>query len=287
MQIAKNNYIRVNGTGSNFNVDVNLLPTKFENYYIESRKAAEEIYDLKQGKLYIMYSGGVDSEYALSVFLSLGMDVTPVIVRMTPNYNAHDFKYASNFCYSKNLKPLIIDIDLKEFVISGKILDIATAIRSSVYHYSTTAYAISKLDGTIICGDGEPYINNQDNAWSVTVYEFDYALVNFYKDNNIHGTPHFNRYTPEMMISFLTADLMRELAENKHPGKLGSNSSKGIIYNDVSNFGLTLRPKYHGFELIETDDIFKHEVFKEFNKLPWTGRYHEDYHTFIERLCKQ
>jgi hypothetical protein len=232
-----------------------------------------------------MYSGGVDSEYTLNVFLSLGMDVTPVIVRMNPYYNAHDFKYASDFCDSKNLKPLIIDIDLKKFVESGKILDIATAMRSSVYHYSTTAYAIGQLDGTVICGDGEPYINNQNGVWNVTMYEFDYALVNYYRDHGIYGTPHFNRYTPEMMSSFLTTNRMKELAENKHPGKLGSNSSKGIIYNEVSNFNLILRPKYHGFELVETSDLFKHEIFKEFDKLLWTGIHHEEYYSFIKKLC--
>ena len=285
MQISKNNYICTTGTGDTFTVTIDPLPIKFDNYYLESCKAAEEIYNLKQGKLYLMYSGGVDSEYALSVFLSLGMDVTPVIVRMSPYYNEHDFKYASNFCDSKNLKPLIVDIDLKEFVNSGKILDIATAMRSSVYHYSTTAYAIGKLDGTVICGDGEPYINNQNGVWSVTMYEFDYALVNYYRDNGIHGTPHFNRYTPEMMSSFLSTNRIKELAENKHLGKLGSNSSKGIIYNEASNFNLTLRPKYHGFELIEDTDIFKHEVFNEFKSLPWTGVHHEEYHSFIKRLC--
>ena len=119
------------------------------------------------------------------------------------------------------------------------------------------------------------------------MYEFDYALVNYYKDNNIHGTPHFNRYTPEMMISFLTSKRMKELADNKHLGKLGSNSSKGIIYNESSNFNLTLRPKYHGFELIEGSDLFKHEIFKEFDKLPWTGMYHEEYYSFLKRLCIQ
>jgi hypothetical protein len=285
MLISKNNYIRASGTGNDFTVTVDSLPVKFDNYYLESCKAAEEIYNLKQGKLYLMYSGGVDSEYALNVFLSMGMDVTPVIVRMNPYYNAHDFKYASDFCDSKNLKPLIIDIDLKEFVKSGKILDIARSIKSSVYHYSTTAYAIGQLDGTVICGDGEPYINNQNGVWNVTMYEFDYALVNYYKDNNIYGTPHFNRYSPEMMISFLSTNRMKELAENKHPGKLGSNSSKGIIYNEVSNFNLPIRPKYHGFELIEASEIFNHEIFKEFDKLPWTGVHHEEYYSFIKRVC--
>ena len=88
MALSKNNYIQPQGTGDTFTVSISSLPTKFNNYFIESCKAAEEIYNQRQGNLYIMYSGGLDSEYALSVFISMGMSVTPVIVRMNSNYNS-------------------------------------------------------------------------------------------------------------------------------------------------------------------------------------------------------
>jgi len=286
--IVKNNYMRQVGEGSSWTLNIDPLPAKFDNYFIESCRAAEEIYSLKQGRLYMLYSGGIDSEYALSVFLSLGIDITPVIVRMNPYYNPHDFKYASDFCDLKNLNPLIIDIDFDNFVKSGKILDIAKSMKSCMYHYSPTAYAIGKLDGTVLCGDGHPYIvKKEDNTWDVAIYEYEYALVNYFKNNNIYGTPHFNWYIPSMWGGFLTCNRMKELADNKHPGKLGSHSSKGIIYNEHSPFKLELRPKYHGFEVIEKSDIFKHEVFREFDNLPWTGSFHEEYNTFLKRLCVQ
>lgn len=287
MQISKNNYIQPAGTGDTFTVSITAPPDKFDNYFIESCKAAEEIYSQKQGNLYILYSGGLDSEYALSIFLSMGMKVTPVIARMNTDYNSHDFKYANDFCSAKNITPIIIDINLEEFVKSGKILDIAKSIKSNIYHYSTTAHAISKLDGTIICGDCEPHVrNNENGTWSVDLYEYDYALVNYFKNNNINGTPHFNCYTPEMMFSYLNSTRIKELVEHKHPGKLGSHSSKGFVYNEHSNFNLIIRPKYHGFELVETSELFKHEIFKEFDKLPWTGVYHKEYYSFMKQ-CEQ
>jgi len=287
MQISKNNYIQPAGTGDTFTVSITAPPDKFDNYFIESCKAAEDIYSQKQGNLYILYSGGLDSEYALSIFLSMGMKVTPVIARMNTDYNSHDFKYANDFCSAKNITPIIIDINLEEFVKSGKILDIAKSIKSNIYHYSTTAHAISKLDGTIICGDCEPHVrNNENGTWSVDLYEYDYALVNYFKNNNINGTPHFNCYTPEMMFSYLNSTRIKELVEHKHPGKLGSHSSKGFVYNEHSNFNLTIRPKYHGFELVETSELFKHEIFKEFDKLPWTGVYHKEYYSFMKQ-CEQ
>ena len=104
MNNTKNNYIRANGTGPSWQLEIDPLPSKFNNFYVESCRAAEEIYDLRQGKVHIMYSGGIDSEHCLSVFLSLGMDVTPVIIRLNPGHNDHDTAYAFKFCQSKLLR---------------------------------------------------------------------------------------------------------------------------------------------------------------------------------------
>ena len=97
IDFSKNNYVVPGGTGDNFTVTFNSMPTNFDNYFIETCKAAEEIYNLKQGKFYILYSGGLDSEYAISVFLHLKMDVIPVIINLNPNYNNFDTVYAINF----------------------------------------------------------------------------------------------------------------------------------------------------------------------------------------------
>ena len=87
--LSKNNYIRQSGSGTTFNIEIDPLPTSFDSYFVESCRAAEEIYNLKQGKLHLMYSGGIDSEFMLSVFLHMKMDFVPVIVQLNPNYNTH------------------------------------------------------------------------------------------------------------------------------------------------------------------------------------------------------
>ena len=115
MQISKNNYIRATSSGSTFDIIIDSLPAKFDNYFIESCKAAEEIYNLKQGKLHLLYSGGVDSEYALKVFLHLKMDVVPVIINLNPSYNDFDIAYAIKFCNKNKIDPLIINLDFDNF----------------------------------------------------------------------------------------------------------------------------------------------------------------------------
>jgi hypothetical protein len=283
--LTKNNYLCPSGTGDTFTVSFNPLPKQYNNYFIESCKAAKEVYDLKQGKLHMLYSGGVDSEYALNVFLSLGMDITPVIINLNKNYNDFDIKYAIDFCNKKNITPLIINLDFDQFVKSGKFLEVSKICRSKLYHMAATAYVAEQLEGTVLLGDGEPYIKNDNGDWNIHIDEHDFAVWNYFVVKEIYGTIHFNRYTPEMLLSFLSDQRFVELARNQVPGKLGSNSSKFIIYNRDSNFNLKERPKYHGYEKIETSEIFQHDAFRELEIIgkDWNGVYSKNYFEFIKQ----
>ena len=289
MQLSKNNYILPSGMGSTFSVLFDELSKQYDNYFVESCRAAKEVYDLKQGKVYMLYSGGVDSEYALSIFLSLGMDITPVIINLNPNYNDFDIKYATDFCNRKNITPLIVNLDFDQFVKSGKFLEVSKICRSKIYHRAATAYVAGQLDGTVLLGDGEPYIKKDSNDnWNIEIYEHDYAVWNYYVAKRIYGTTHFNRYTSEMLLSFFADERMVELANNTVLGKLSSNSSKFIIYNRHCDFNLEQRPKYHGYEKIETSEIFKHNAFRELEIIgkEWNGVHSTNYFEFMKQ-CAQ
>ena len=289
MQLSKNNYILPSGMGSTFSVLFDELSKQYDNYFVESCRAAKEVYDLKQGKVYMLYSGGVDSEYALSVFLSLGMDITPVIINLNPNYNDFDIKYATDFCNRKNITPLIVNLDFDQFVKSGKFLEVSKICRSEIYHRAATAYVAGQLDGTVLLGDGEPYIKKDSNDnWNIEIYEHDYAVWNYYVAKRIYGTTHFNRYTSEMLLSFFADERMVELANNTVLGKLSSNSSKFIIYNRHCDFNLEQRPKYHGYEKIEKSEIFQHDAFRELKIIgkEWNGVYSTNYFEFMKQ-CAQ
>ena len=287
--LTKNDYICRKGTGDTFTMSFDTFSSQYNNYFIESCNAAKEVYDLKQGKLHILYSGGVDSEYALSVFLSLGIDITPVIINLNPNYNDFDIKYATDFCDKKNITPLIINLNFDQFVKSGKFLEVSKICRSELYHRAATAYVSETLDGTVLHGEGEPYIKKNNDGWDIEIYEHDCAIWNYFVAKGIHGTTHFNRYTPEMFLSFLSDGRMVDLANDKVPGKLGSNSSKFIIYNRDSNFNLKERPKYHGYEKIETSEIFQHDDFRELEIIgkEWNGVYSKNYFEFMAQYQKR
>lgn len=288
MDLIYKNYLRSHGHGNSFKVDIDPTTRPVKSYYEETLLTVENIYNSCNEKLYLLYSGGMDSEYVFSILLKLGIKFTPVIIKLNPNYNNHDLKYAFDFCESKGITPEIIDIDFNKFVESGLIVDIAKSIKSSGYQIPATMYAASKLDGFILLGNDPPYmkLNQQTNIWQLEELELIHSILNYFKQYPVKGCPFLLSYTPEMMLSFLLDPTIVNLANHKYPGKLGTNTSKVHVYNNGSNFNLLNRTKYTGYENIEISNIFQHEnlqIFKDFSKV-WGGAYYENYHDVVKRL---
>jgi hypothetical protein len=285
------NYIQRFGTGNSFRVDIGAPQDKTPNYHELAKQLAQEIYDNKQGTLYIMYSGGADSEYVLNVFLELGLDVTPVIIQLNPGYNEHDVKYAFDFCQSKGLTPLVVDLDFNTFVTSGLIRDIGEEFKVATYQLPTTFHVVGQLDGTVVMGSHSvPHITKKANGWYLNEYEPIWTALEYFTAKGIHGCPFFLVQTPEMYYGLLNHPIMHDLANDLIPGKLGNNSSKIQIFNSLSEYKYQIkqRPKYTGYEHIEECDIFQHENMQWFNNvaMQWWGIHSEPYFPLIERLRK-
>jgi len=291
MIFPKNDYIRTFGSGKNFRAEIDPPSNKHSDFHKISLEVAEEIYDLRQGKLYLMYSGGVDSEYILNLFLSLKIDITPVIIKLNPNYNEHDVKYAFEFCESKKLKPIIIDFDFDEFVESGRIVDIAAEYCIGAYQLPGTFSCVDQLGGTVVMGShGPPHmtLDKKNNIWMVDEIEPLHTVLKYFKKNKIFGCPYFLVHRPEQYLSFLQHPIMKNLANHQFPGKLGNNSIKGLVFNDFSGFNSIRRQKYTGYENIESSEIFDHPNLKIFGKFKerWWGTHSEPYFDFISRMEK-
>jgi len=91
IELVKDNYMTSSGNGPSWKVNIQPPNKKIKSYFEETLEVAEYIYANKTGKLHLLYSGGLDSEYVFNVFLKLGFDFTPVIIKLS-NYNQHDLK---------------------------------------------------------------------------------------------------------------------------------------------------------------------------------------------------
>lgn len=286
MIYTKNNYLKTYGSGDAFRSEIDLSTSDIIDFHTATLNAVEEIYSKKKGTLYLMYSGGVDSEYLLQILINLGIDVTPVIVKLTPRYNEHDVRYAFNFCESKKLSPVVIDIDFDDFVKKGKILDIAFKSECGAYQLPSTFHAVSQLDGTVIMGShGPSHISKIDNDWFVDEMQCNHSVLTWFEKNNIYGFPFVLAYTAEQYYSFLRHPLMLLVAQNKFSGRKGSNFIKGEIYNDLSGYNLEPRKKFTGYEHIERREIFQHENMQWFltEGKKWYGIHYQEYFSFLNR----
>lgn len=286
MQLIHNNYLRSHGNGPTWCVEIDPPMQPVRSYYQETKRACEMIWSQKVGKLQLCYSGGLDSEYVLSVLTAMGMEVEVVIMRTA--YNDHETKYAFKYCNAKNITPTIIDLDYDKFVESGQLLEIAESIQCAAWQLSSNMWLASQLDGTVITGNDPPHmkLNPKDNKWYLDEEEIIHSQLNFWKLKGIHGTPFLLSYTPEQMLSFLIDPTMEKLANHGFPGKLGTNSSKVHVFNNGTDFNLEQRVKQHGYEIAEKSPIFNHPdiqrviTFKD----KWLGTSDHQYHEVVAKL---
>ena len=286
MELVHNNYLRSHGHGPTFTVEIDPPTRPVKSYYEETCIAAEMIWAQKRGPLQLCYSGGLDSEFVLSVFLELGMEIEPVIMRT--QYNHHETKYAFKYCEAKNLTPTIVDLDYDSFVESGELLEIATNMESSMWVLAANMWLCSQLDGTVITGNDPPHMQKKsDGLWYLDEEEYIHSQFNYFKKYGVEGTPFFLSYTPELMLSFLLDPTMIQLANNEIPGKLGTNSTKVHVFNNNGGvFELEQRQKMHGYENVVTSPIYNHPDIQTVRTYQnkWMGRSDHQYHKVVERL---
>lgn len=282
--LLDNNYIKTSGSGSTWNVEITGPSRPVKSYYEETVIAAEKLWSQKTSPLYLCYSGGLDSEYVLNVFLQLGMNIQPVIMRT--QYNHPETKYAFKLCDEKNINPIVIDLDYDKFIESGKFIEIATQTKCAAYQYIANMWLTSQIDGTVITGDSDPHLFLNEGKWYIDEIEPTYTQFEYFKRNNIEGTPFFLSYTAEQYLSFLLDPTIQQLANNEIPGKTGSYSSKVHVYNNQNKFTLEQRTKLTGYELVETSHIFNHpdiELVNSWKSTMW-GSCNFEYHTLVNRL---
>lgn len=132
-------------------------------------------------KLYLCYSGGLDSEFVLKLFIDNKLPITPIIVS-TP-FNTRESVYAFKFCANNNIVPIVVDFSKND------IID-----KMSLKSYDRGLFAllgglplvvcdiVNELGGHLITGYGDPFsvipgvVNTKPVSTSLEFSEWDYYL---------------------------------------------------------------------------------------------------------------
>jgi len=321
MELIKDNYLRGSGTGKDWHVDIDPPKRKVKSYFEETLLSAEYMYANKTGKLQLLLSGGLDSEYVFRVFEYLKFDFTPIIFRFTgkywhKDYNYEEYKYALELCESKNVIPTIIDFNFDAWVESGDIFKQMHDIQSGFAGIATQLKLAELLDGFTVMGNDPPYLkyNTDLKTWQLEEEEGVHGLLRGYSKKMLNGCPFLLSYTPEMMLAFLLDPNIIDLVNNEYPGRQGTNSTKHLVFNNGSNFNMSSydfdsvkkivekdginpftttlslpRIKRHGLEVIYNLPIWteNQERIKNFNikgNHIYSGCYKENYSEIVSRL---
>jgi hypothetical protein len=315
VELIKDNYLRGSGSGKSWHVDIDPPKRKVKSYFEETLITSEYMYANKTGKLLLLLSGGLDSEYVFRIFRHLKFDFTPVIIRLigkhcSTDYNVNDTAQGFKLCKTYNIEPIIINFNFDEFFDSGEIFELMHTWRCRGIGVVTILKVSESLDGFTVMGNDPPYLrfNEQIKEWQLEEEELIHTLLRFYQGKNLNGCPFFLSYTPEMMLSFLLDPHIVDLSIGKYPGKTGTNSTKSYVFNNGSGFNMDHynfdlakkiihgevtniempRVKQNGLELIIKIPHFYKKIQEimgvHTERSLYTGCYKENYHDVVKRL---
>ena len=243
----------------------------------ECMETARVIAREARGPIWVLFSGGADSEVTLQSFVLAKVPVQAAIVRFKNDLNIHDISYAVIACEKLNVPYRFFDLDILAFW-EGKGLDYAARTKCANPRLLSTMWCIDQVDGFPIIGGGECYFAKRvpddyepgvspypDTQWDL--YEKE-AIASWYRHLMLtgrDGSGGFFQYTPELILSYLMDRDVINLVRNRNIGKLSTKTSKLPIYQKY--FDLVTRPKFTGFEKIGEPDraICKH-LFKLYSE---------------------
>lgn len=220
----------------------------------ELESNTEIIYD-NHKNLTLFFSGGVNSQIILHVYLKLKIPLDIVIVRYNNNYNLLEVNAAEKICKNLNVDYKILDFNIDNFFEN-------TA--HCIFQKSFTVdpcklimlNASTMVDNTPIIGNKLPYIyrstlNYTESAtWNIKFSDEDFVYQSF-EDRKIIGD-WFN-YSPEIILSLLENNVVKELTADKFVNYSSILLKRNVIFKQLFN-NLVERNKTPGFDGIILPD---------------------------------
>jgi|TARA_R110002073_G_scaffold134566_1_gene282320 hypothetical protein len=287
-KVSHDDFLIFEGHGDNWNININSKPREAGSYFEEAIVAAEIIYEESNDDVHIMFGGGNDCEYMVNVFNEAKIPFKVAIISYGKDfkYNAHDTKYALDWCNKYKYDPIIIDLDLEEFVKSGRMLEVAEESKSCEYRMTSTMEGASKVDGTVVMANEPQVCKMPDGTWAWEEYERINSYGNWFESRGIQGTSDFGSYTGEQVLAFLEEPIIKRLTNNELSVYESSIPVKQLLYNQNS-WHQVKRWKYTGWERFERTNLFEslnvNAMMLEL-KQKYNGSFYLDYDETVRQL---
>jgi hypothetical protein len=238
-----------------FKVKFKPVSRKVKSWKEELLISAQSIANSTTKTLYVLMSGGIDSEQVARIFLESKIDFKVLTMKHKNGTNAHDIKYATSFCKQYGIEQTFVELDAEHFFTIGFEKYVKQGYRSTnIYHYLQLFLIdeLEKLGGFGVGGAGEQVYYTIDNKIHLRINPHYTLGMDYCKNNGYQHNLWFNLSTPEIYASYLNIDLVDYLLKepeyfvNHHYASI----EKVMIYHSVWP-EMQKRNKYSGFEYLE------------------------------------
>jgi len=219
----------------NLDFKVSIVSKEFDEMSFESASnyTANLISNVSPN-IYVALSGGLDSEYVLTTFCRLGIQVTPIIAICEGN--ELERQYAFRVCKTLGVTPITIEYSNHDLV-SGMVRVNKMFRGRAIYAITTFLLAeyIKDRDGILVTGDH--FIDDDNPLDSVLCCEWDF-YASILNDKNIQ----FFLYTRELCYAMIKATNTTDTQEFKSKlyglnwrPKINYAYNKGVneIFNEI------------------------------------------------------
>lgn len=228
--------------------------SRIGTYKEELLNNAMAIKDIYQGPFDILYSGGIDSEIVIRVFKELGIKHNTIVVKYKDDYNYREMKTAESSLLALNIPYKVVDFDLQKFY-ENEAYDLC--IKSSCIRAGRAnhiKFCTDFCDNIPIMGEGDVYwARTHGTDYSISS-EWRFIMSESCHNCNMYLTKlgrenvcDFFEFTPNLIYAFNQQSLIKQLLNDKIPGKASNWSSKWNIYHSIYP-DLEYRVKLTGLE---------------------------------------
>ena len=221
----------------------NVVTRPVKSYYQELVENAKLLTEDYSGKFDLLFSGGIDSEIILRLYLDLKIPVNVFIFKYENDYNYKDYNQAISTCRALGVTPTVIDFNLKKFF-ENDAYDIWKKVHFLNAGRLPHMKMIEYLDGIPILGDGNPewvYVNGE---WLCVFAEVDTQWTSYCNLIGRTAITNWYEYSPEIALAYMKEPLVQQLFTTTQP------NSRVIKYQLHQQYWKDLAPrdKLIGFE---------------------------------------
>jgi hypothetical protein len=237
-----------------FSVTFNPCTRTPKSWSEEVNNTAQTIAASTDKPLYVLMSGGIDSEMVAHAFLDNGIKFKALTLKHTAGTNSHDTSWADIFCEKNNIQQEILELDTDTF---DTMIEryISQGYRSTnIYHYMQLYILeyVESMGGFAVGGAGEQIYYTIDNVIHLKVNPSYTLGRQWCQRNNTWHQLWFNLDNPEIYAAYMQIDIVDVMLKdpayyvNENPA-----STEKIIILHKQWPKMWKRAKFSGFEKIQ------------------------------------